>query len=766
MKSGDSLHSAIFSSLKFGEKSPAFDDTLLSSDRTRVNQKNETDLWDYKETVNLNDKADVAKLAKHVLAFHNHKGGCIVIGVRKDYVVTGMPANAIGDQKQLRDALRKYVGNLEVFQDQVSTHRAGRVLWLVFVPPRTGSPVATQSNAPDPIVGNRLFHKGQYFIRVGDESRLAEPSNYELLWRGISFTHLTAYEYDTDEPNFLLLSPHHDQLIGRLELKDKLYDLLNARSYIVSLDGVGGVGKSALAIEVVKDLYLAEKYEFIVSLSAKAKVWQHQGAEGRKAQFTGLGEFLREIARVLYPGDSWNSLESLRSDLIELMEGSRGLLFVDNLENVSDDNVIEFLRDIPKPVKVLITSKVRRGALPADVLFVPELTQEEGRLLLTHELKRLEFNSALIRSDIIDQIVSAAGRLPLAIKWAASLALNNNSLPNVLAEFDRGGLERSEFLNYCFSEMVGGLSPTARDCALLCPYLPDEAWNATMLSFALGKNHVEIAAAIDELEDRGLIIRGTHAEKRFVLPLTMDYLSDLLRKNKRFRPEVDRRLSDAIPEANNEFYSMPAKRKAELLYNRAMELTNEGKFDLAAMRLELASQFSREGRGDLAIKCACLDARLRERRGEHRAAIDEMRLTLSQVENVSQFANDFLWLGGQILKFGGRHERNEGMQQVISAIHAGATEPIDAVETFCENAAGQDDDESKLCDAIRGCKDGRIARVLLEAVKEKLRNDQFLFTVGKEVVSALAIAKAHAPTDAERKELQALHDHAAELAFK
>ena len=762
----DNLHSAIISSLKLGEKSPALDSALLTSDRTRVNHRNETELWDYKESIDLSNRTDGAKLAKHVLAFHNHKGGCIIIGVRDDFMVAGIPENAIADTKQLRGVLRKYIGNLEVFQDQVLTHRAGSVLWIIFVPPRAGPPVAVQSNAPEPTIGKPLFQKGQYFVRNGDESKLAELSDYERLFRGISFTHLTAYEYDIDEPEFRLLSPHHDQLIGRLELKDKLYDLLNARSYIVSLDGVGGVGKSALAIEVVKDLYKSAQYDFIVSLSAKAKVWQHQGAGGRKPQFGGLGEFLREIAHVLYPYEAWKSLESLRTDLVTLMEGRQGLLFVDNLENVSDDNVIEFLHDVPKPVKVLITSKVRRGALPADVLFVPELTQEEGRLLLTHELKRLEFNSSLVRSDVIDQIVSVAGRLPLAIKWAASLALTNNSLPDVLAAFNKGGLQKSEFLNYCFSEMVDGLSATARDCALLCPHLPDELWNASMLSIALGKSHVEIGEAIGELEDRGLIIRGAHAEKRFVLPLTMDFLSDRLRRNKRFRQEVDRRLGDAIPEANDEFFSMPTERKADLLYNRAMEFAQEGKFDLAETRVELASQFSREAGGDLSIKCACLDARLREKKGEHRAAIEEMRAALAHVldkDKISQFADDLLWLGGLILKYGSRRERTEGMEQIVSAIHAGATEPIDALEAFCENAMSDSDYEENLCNAIRGCRDGRIARVILVGAKEKLGNDQFLFTVGKPVISALSMAKANSTNDSERKELRDLHDRAVAL---
>lgn len=763
MKSRDTLHGTITLSLRTGEKSSGFDNALLTSDHTRVNHKHETELWDYKEALNLNDKIETAKLAKQVMAFHNNRGGCIIVGVRDDFSICGVRKTAVVDTKQLRGALRKYTGHLEVFQDQVPSQFPDRVLWLVFVPPRTGSPVAARSNAPDPIVGKRAFRKGQYFVRVGDESKLVqEPADYERLFSGVSFTHLTAYEYDVDEPYYLLLSPHHDQLIGRHALKDQLYEALNSRSYIVSLDGVGGVGKSALAIDVVRQLYDSGEYEFIISLSAKAKVWQ-QGSSGRKAHFTGLAELLKEMARVLYPEGSWASLDSMKIDLLELMKGNNGLIFVDNLENVTDDNVFGFLKEIPHPVRVLITSKVRRGALPMDTLFVPEMTEEEGRMLFSHELKRIGAISDLGRSETIDKIVEAAGRLPLAIKWAASLALSDNSLPRVLEEFQKGGVQKYEFLSYCFSEMVDGLSPVARECALLCPYLPDESWNTSMLSLALSRNPFEIDAAIGELESRGLIVRGTHADTRFVLPLTMDFLSERLRKNKHFRQEVDRRLSDAIPEANDEFLGMSPNRKGELLYDRAIELVEKGEYALAQTRLELALQYAREADYKLAIKCRCLDARLRDQKGEHRAAIDQMRAALTPVQDIPEFANEFLWLGGSILRFGARAERAEAIDQIVAAIRAGATGPLEAVKTFCEHTTGEEKYEQTLIDAIRGVKDRSVAHHLISAVWNKLQSDQFLFTIGRPVVSAVTKASEKAESDGEREDLRALLKHIRKL---
>ena len=63
MRPPETLHAAIANSIKNNEKSSGFDAAVLSPDRSRVNHRNETELWDYTETINLSFASEAANLA-------------------------------------------------------------------------------------------------------------------------------------------------------------------------------------------------------------------------------------------------------------------------------------------------------------------------------------------------------------------------------------------------------------------------------------------------------------------------------------------------------------------------------------------------------------------------------------------------------------------------------------------------------------------------------------------------------------------------------
>ena len=127
------LHNAIHTSIKLNEICDFFENALLVNDRTKVRHRDETEFWDYKEYHELNDKLKVAKLAKQILAFHNNKGGCLIFGVRDDYVAKGVAANSIYDTNALRSILRKYIGDIPIFQGSIPSYVESGVIWLIFI---------------------------------------------------------------------------------------------------------------------------------------------------------------------------------------------------------------------------------------------------------------------------------------------------------------------------------------------------------------------------------------------------------------------------------------------------------------------------------------------------------------------------------------------------------------------------------------------------------------------------------------------------------
>ncbi len=169
-----SLSAAITASLKRWALDPAFEGELLTKDKTKAKNRNEGEWWDYKEMIDISKDVDVAKLARHVLAFHNAKGGAICFGIDNKYVVKGILPSDVVDTKRVNDKLRSFVGpRVKVFQETVELAN-GRVIWIIFVAGavRGELPVAAQRDAPvDPNTGKSAYKKNTFFLRVGDESK-------------------------------------------------------------------------------------------------------------------------------------------------------------------------------------------------------------------------------------------------------------------------------------------------------------------------------------------------------------------------------------------------------------------------------------------------------------------------------------------------------------------------------------------------------------------------------------------------------------------
>jgi hypothetical protein len=686
-----SLRAWIIKSLEHGEMLSGIELCLFRKDRMEVNQKDETEYWDYKADLDLDNSIKVAQLAKWVLGFHNANGGVVIVGVNDKYKATGFYESKIVDSAILRSKIKKYTGiDIGLFQGRIEASdyaQSKKVIWLIFVPKRKKEepPVAIAENGPRSPDGSFVVQKGQYYIRMYGETKLCvSPNDFERLFTGVSFKHLSAYSYDVNEPFFRLLSPHQTNFIGREQLLQDVRQVLQSRHFIFSLDGVGGVGKSALAIELARRLYEANEYDFIVSLSAKNRVWTKH-SESRRAHFSGLTEFLCEIATVLDVPTVEQDVDSIKRNVIEAMRDLKGLLLIDNIEEIKDATVFEFLQtDVPPPVKVLVTSRVRHE-LGARKIPVPEMTEAEAIELFQSELDQIGY--AQFKSEAVEVrgILKATGYLPLAIKWMASLAAAAQSPQQVLAEFRRRDTSRKEFLEFCFSTMYDGLTPLAREVAVLCPYLDDE-WNTLTLSLALEQSPLRIAAAINELEDKGIIFSSSVATKEAfsMLPLTVDFLSDKWKENRTFREEVISRISAVVTSTayGGNLFGWPLDERVRVLRQKVLELEERGETDKALELVRLAIQWAVDE--EQKAKLSILEGRLIFKTGTIQGGIEHMLSALGQIQNESDLSEDMIFLAQSILAYGRRTDENIALEKI--AMHIGNSSRVtqDLVEEFCE----------------------------------------------------------------------------------
>lgn len=162
----------------------------------------------------------------------------------------------------------------------------------------------------------------------------------------------------------------HDQLFGVTEQLKQLQMLLSARdsSWIISLFGEGGIGKTALAYEAVRQFAADSRFTRLAWVSAKQRYFStsagYQTLQDAKLQWADL---VRQMADQLnielgYAKTLW--LEDFRNGIQNLPPSEKCLIVIDNLETIEELSVIKYFDDplnpserIIDPHKVLITTR-------------------------------------------------------------------------------------------------------------------------------------------------------------------------------------------------------------------------------------------------------------------------------------------------------------------------------------------------------------------------------------------------------------------------
>jgi tetratricopeptide (TPR) repeat protein len=390
--------------------------------KVRSGARTESDLWDYKAGVPVHDQ-EWARVARHVLAFHNERGGVLVFGVR-DGDLSFCGATGRIDSKIFNDKVRRYVGD----QIWVDFHREAiqadqRYLGVAIIPPRGPAIGYFRADAPE-VGGKREFRAGESALRVADSSLILDPAKAAA--HQASMTPAVAGSpYAVDQPFFRVLALETQHFVPRPQLGEQLERALSdPRTSVTSLIGIGGSGKTTLATWAALEAHTERRFTFIVSMTAKDRELTTSGIQGMGTSPTTYESLLSQVADVL----GFTELKELdigdqEQEIRALLEESNGLLYVDNLETVDDPRLIAFLDDLPIGVRALVTSRrsaVRVAVRPIDV---GPLSPTEARALV-RSLRRdpgLSYIADLSDSEV-DRVADACDRLPLAIRWTLSRA--------------------------------------------------------------------------------------------------------------------------------------------------------------------------------------------------------------------------------------------------------------------------------------------------------------------------------------------------------
>lgn len=358
-------------------------------------------------------------------------------------------------------------------------------------------------------------------------------------WRERNQNTKTAVSQDTQEaPTTIyhnLPQPDYGLFIGReTELSQVIRQLRpypHSQHPIVTIDGVGGVGKSALALEVAHrylrdndDILPDEKFDAVIWTSAKQNVLTAEGIAPRKQVLRTIDDVYTTIAVTLEREDIIKAPAEDQSALIrKALTQQRTLLIVDNLETVDDQAVLEFLRELPAPTKAIVTTRHR-----IDVAYSIRLhgMPEADALKLIE--KECEKKNVTLKIDESEKLFHRTGGVPLALVWSIAQMGLGYGVENVLATL---GQPNSDIARFCFDSAVERIKETeAYSLLLALSFFATDA-NRTALGQTAGSGRDILG------RDEGLVLLEklslvNKKESRFsLLPITKTYVLGELAKS-------------------------------------------------------------------------------------------------------------------------------------------------------------------------------------------------------------------------------------------
>ena len=307
-----------------------------------------------------------------------------------------------------------------------------------------------------------------------------------------------------------------------------------ARTWGGVIDGPGGIGKSALALEAAH-IAPAEHYPLKLWVTAKTRALHFDGErqiEGSHPEdFTAILDILaRAIGRDDLPR---LTPEARPAALHAALAAHRALLIVDNLEVLTITErrrVIQWLSNLPESCFALVTSRRRDDSLGGFTLRVDRLDRDAAERLFTALGKRqppVACLSPVDRTRLYDE----TGGNPLLLTWiAGQLGRDTGRSRTVddavarLRDADRRAHEAgNDPLAYVFGDLVESFTPAETAVlAALAHFTRPAPLNWLLPMTDLSRAAAEVA--LDGLRDRALLVEDEAVATWLLPPLAARYL--------------------------------------------------------------------------------------------------------------------------------------------------------------------------------------------------------------------------------------------------
>jgi len=355
---------------------------------------------------------------------------------------------------------------------------------------------------------------------------------------------LTSGADESEHSKALMNLPRRPYFVGREdEIKTALQSLQpNSRTFIIGIEGIGGVGKSTLATELSYLCVENDLFESVIWISAKESTLTLHGIEPVMPEAKTLSDILITIGTSLGNPTIGNlSIQDQIKRAYSLLSRRTTLLVLDNFESLSRNEqreIIDFLRRSPITLKVVITSRERVSE--GQIIRLQGLSFEESHALLEWDAQQKNIQ---LTKDQNKYLVDITGGLPLALLWVqGQIAVLGYSVTQVL---DKLSLDTDiPILQYCFNHSWDLLRHSNEKKLLFVLALQPEAVSRVALKEITGIEDADsFDSAISDLLQLTLIEHASNRDYFSILPLTRRFIRTQFVSDRKFIKQAELKIA-------------------------------------------------------------------------------------------------------------------------------------------------------------------------------------------------------------------------------
>lgn len=282
--------------------------------------------------------------------------------------------------------------------------------------------------------------------------------------------------------------------IGRIKDKEILKNKLYSSYPVITLVGIGGIGKTSLVLSCLYDLIeeseKSENNNFFDTI-----IWTTLKTNGLfDGEFKAIKDSITDLTLGLKKAET--DIENIDisnvDEILKYMKNNRTLLVIDNFETITNGDTDKLFDELPNGSKILVTSRKSIGNYERSIKLL-ELDTKDAIMYFRRLANIYKVNSLIKLSDEkIFKFLEKLKNSPLAIKWFVINVGKGTSPEKILSQ------KYEELTTFCLSNIYEKLSADAKHILRVILWKKNKCEQAEIV-YISELDYLSCATAIEEL---------------------------------------------------------------------------------------------------------------------------------------------------------------------------------------------------------------------------------------------------------------------------